>query len=491
MEPAKNLSIRKRRFIIAGSLVFGFALVGIATFRLLFGAAEPQPVINGVPFNQWIEMGPGASDRTSGVPPGKVLPHLIGALHVRDSALKRFTRALWSKLPNSVRSRTWKYRPSDPKTVQHSALSILHSLGPAAEDAVPDLIEIIREPKYSDIRGTALTVLGNIGRNSSEALSVEIAALKGRDYVCRFSAAMALREFASKSDAAVPFLAEAIQREKSGQPFNALLALEMYGPKAAPAVPVLVEALKDPQLRQNTVSALSKIGPSAAPTVPTLVELLRSPETRSLQTGILEALMNMGPAAAPAIPTVEPLLNDPDAGLRVLGSMTIASLRGTPEKAVPTLLRELTNTSYVGQEPAWLLRYSPSRSIGFVGFNHRETAAWLLGKIGPPAKDAVPALTAVARGSLGRLPVLAARALWRIEANADACLPALNSVLAGNDEDTQVFAAQVLAEMGPKAKPSVPALAQSVRKVSWKYFYEIFDALRTIDPDAAEKAFEE
>src|SRR6185436_4032113 len=231
--------------------------------------------------------------------------------------------------------------------------------------------------------------------------------------------------------------------------------------------------------------------PSAAPAVPTLVELLRSPETRPLQTGILEALMNMGPAAAPALPTLEPLLNDPDAGLRVLGSMTIASLRGTPEKAVPTLMRELANTNFVGQEPAWLLRYSPSRSIGFVGFNHRETAAWLLGKIGPPAKDAVPALTEVARRSPGRLPVLAARALWRIDANPDTCLPALNSVLAGNDEDTQVFAAQVLAEMGPKAKPAVPALVQSMRKVSWKYYYEIFDALRTIDPDAAEKAFEE
>ena len=48
MEPAKTLSIRKRRFIIAGSLVFGFAFVGIATFRLLFGAAEPQPDINGI-----------------------------------------------------------------------------------------------------------------------------------------------------------------------------------------------------------------------------------------------------------------------------------------------------------------------------------------------------------------------------------------------------------------------------------------------------------
>ena len=132
MEPAKNLRIRKRRFAIAGSLVFGFAFIGIVTLRLLFGAAEPQPDINGVPFNQWIEMGPGASDRTSGVPPGKVLPHLIGALHVRDSALKRFSRALWSKPPNSVRSRTWKYQPSDPKTVQYNALSILRSLGPAA-----------------------------------------------------------------------------------------------------------------------------------------------------------------------------------------------------------------------------------------------------------------------------------------------------------------------------------------------------------------------
>jgi len=91
----------------------------------------------------------------------------------------------------------------------------------------------------------------------------------------------------------------------------------------------------------------------------------------------------------------------------------------------------------------------------------------------------------------GRLPVLAARALWRIEANPDACLPALNSVLAGSDEDTQVFAAQVLAEMGPKAKPAVPALVQSVRKVTWKYYYEIFDALRTIDPDAAERALKD
>jgi HEAT repeat protein len=489
MERVKNPNVKKRRIVIAASMVFGFVILGVVTFGLLFRATESKPDINGIPFSQWIQMGAGATDRTSGVPPGKVMPYLIGALNGRDSAINRFATAIWSKLPNSVRNRTWKYRPSDPRTVRGNALSILHSLGPAAEDAVPDLIQIIREPKYADIRGTALTVLGNIGRNSSEALEVKIAALKDKDYVSRFSAALALREFASKSDAAVPLLAETIRQEKAGQPFNALLALETYGPKAAPAVPALVEALKDPQLRQNTVTALSKIGPAAAPAVPLLVDLLRNPETRSFNAGILETLMNIGPAAAPAIPTLEPLLNDPDAGLRVLSSTTIACLQAMPEKAVPTLVRELANTDYVGQEPAWILRYSPSRSIGFVGFNHRETAAWLLGKIGAPAKDAIPTLTAVAQGSSGMLPVLAVRAIWRIEANPDACLPGLNSVLVGNDEIAQVFAAQVLTEMGPKAKPAVPALVQCLRRVSWRHYSEILDALRAIDPGATEKAF--
>ena len=36
MERAKNLNIKKRKFVIAGSLVFGFAFLGAITLGLLF-----------------------------------------------------------------------------------------------------------------------------------------------------------------------------------------------------------------------------------------------------------------------------------------------------------------------------------------------------------------------------------------------------------------------------------------------------------------------
>src|SRR5262245_31464888 len=115
------VGVDKRKLVVVTGLVLGSAVLAVVTFGLLFGVGKPEPTINGVPFSRWIEMGPGAADGTSGVAPAEVMPYLIGALHTRDSALKRFGRGIWSKLPVSIRNRTWKYRPSDPRTVRSNA----------------------------------------------------------------------------------------------------------------------------------------------------------------------------------------------------------------------------------------------------------------------------------------------------------------------------------------------------------------------------------
>jgi HEAT repeat protein len=477
--------------------------------------AKPERTINGIAISRWIEIRLDVAPRASGVAPGEVLPYIIDALQKRDSRFRRLAIALWPKLPTSIRNCLLKYKPVDARTLRFNALGALQNLGPAAEKAVPDLIEMTRDSSDAEVRCRALLVLGNIGCNSRAALSVELAALQDSDPVIRDTAALALYEFGPAAEAVVPPLIQAIKNPLS-KPFSQILALASFGPKAQAAVPVLVEALNDTQLRGNALVALGKIGPAAAPAVPTLIGLLHGPREghpsneflgpdqlvhdsagrvdwnwhRPVYPDILEVLMNVGPAAQAALPTVEALLEDTDANIRVIAAMTVARLHGKPEDAVPTLVRELNNPTDEEESASWLLRFSASRSIGFVALRRRETAAWLLAEIGPSAKDAVPALLEAARGPDLWLAALAARAIWRITHDSGACLPLLERILSENDETADVFAAQLLEEMGAEAKPAVPALLRTLRATTWKCYYEVFRALEKIDPAASKKVFE-
>jgi HEAT repeat protein len=107
----------------------------------------------------------------------------------------------------------------------------------------------------------------------------------------------------------------------------------------------------------------------------------------------------------------------------------------------------------------------------------RQDAAKEIGRLGPRAEEAIPALTAALRGRRVALP--AARALARVgPKGVDALVEALT--------DSHAFkqaAADALAEQG---RDVVPALVRALRSDDVKRRAEAIDVLAQIGPDAAE-----
>jgi HEAT repeats len=102
----------------------------------------------------------------------------------------------------------------------------------------------------------------------------------------------------------------------------------------------------------------------------------------------------------------------------------------------------------------------------------RETAARVLGEIGPEAEAASQELKKLVSDSNSGVRTEAAIALWRIDEDRDA-LPVLISELEKTDvyEDRKTIIA-ALGEMGPLAKPALPAIRnvidpQQRRGVVW------------------------
>ena len=119
----------------------------------------------------------------------------------------------------------------------------------------------------------------------------------------------------------------------------------------------------------------------------------------------------------------------------------------------------------------------------------RAVAAVALGKIGPIATNAVPALQAALHESNAYLRGQSAVAIWRITGNADTTLPVLLHEMPTTMEDSKWDWIIALGEMGPRARAAVPQLRTELQqdRMQWVLDY-VSNALRRIDPEAAAQA---
>lgn len=239
---------------------------------------------------------------------------------------------------------------------------------------------------------------------------------------------------------------------------------------------------KDSATRNNTLTALRRLGTAAAPAVPSLIELIEHNELK-MNPSVIEVFFNVGPAASQAIPLLTKATASKDAVLRVMAAVALGRIQGDVESTFPVLISALRNDQFA-KEQTWEV-WLPNMHI--IGYDHRMTAAWFLGEIGPSAKDAVPELTNAMQGKQLRLPVLAARAIWKITGRDGNVLNVLSRTLQNPDEIACVLAVQALGEMGADAKPVVPALLNA-RTNSLYVRRAVNEALKRIDSETAEKA---
>ena len=253
--------------------------------------------------------------------------------------------------------------------VRVSVIHIFSQMGPPAAGAVPVLNERLldtSEPLRSDIAGA----LGQI--RDPRSIPVLIQVLDDGDPAVRNTSAGALGHIGEPASAAVPALTAALNDPDAGVRYSVAFALGQMGPAAVVASPALVQTLGDldPIVATKAMIALMKIGPPAKAAL--LEGIADNQDNISFFSLAISALGHTGSDPQ----TVEVLLkalNHAKSKVRFSAAHALAVIKTPPDVIVPALVGKFTDESP----------------------GVREASVLSLGKIGPPARDAVPDLIKV------------------------------------------------------------------------------------------------
>lgn len=293
----------------------------------------------------------------------------------------------------------------DEQKVRESAASALGDLAPAvAKTAVPALLAAVLEGGNRD----AASALIAVGRADERVISIVVAALDDENTEVPSRSLIGVLEEIGPDDAlAWRSLARALGRLwnnlTSGDERRAIVqALAAMGPDPKDVVPVFLEVSDaDEYLWADVIEVLKDIGPTAVP------EVLRglTDGKPAIRCSAIRILGGLGAPAPVAVPALSDSLGDMDAGVRLAAATALSEMGPSAIEAVPALAAAVTNDNAlramalaaagalgpVAQGVAWPALFDLLRDESDVA---RSMAAMALGRMGPAAKEAVPALVA-------------------------------------------------------------------------------------------------
>ena len=298
-------------------------------------------------------------------------------------------------------------------------------------------VKRIRLAETWEQRQDAAVAIKAFGADAAPAVPHLVVMLEDRSSAYRGFIANVLCALGSHAKGAVPELTKRLKEKKARDPQSVISVLGAIGPDAKEAIPVLVTALDDPELSPVAVSALCKIGPATNALVPDLCRAVRTivaqeekgPNATGNLAGRLElAYRREGHAKEPvlgdgdhlgsllllganAVPVLVTLIDAPGDCGKEYAVMLFCELGSKGEKGLPALKKLLKHETpemrYAACVAVWkvaessdvvpvlsellTLKQVPVRR-GAVDLS-REAAS-MLGDIGPPAKEALPALKA-------------------------------------------------------------------------------------------------
>jgi HEAT repeat protein len=236
---------------------------------------------------------------------------------------------------------------------------------------------------------------------------------------------------------------------------------------------VLAEVLAGPVVPHDLGLVVPHLDRAAAPLAPALRRRLArvpldGPDTHERAVPLLSALTALGDAES--VPTVLRLLRGMPDGLRLRDAVTEAAVRalgawgGAAREAVPDLRGLLeTDCSVAAADALWsvtgeadavvpaLLR---SLTDGGRGRYRPAAAADVLGRLGPAARTALPALRRMTGSGEASVRAAAACAVWRIarEPEQEQVLPVLRAAWAEHPR-IRTTIARYVAALGPAGTP--------------------------------------
>jgi HEAT repeat protein len=287
-------------------------------------------------------------------------------------------------------------------------------------ESIEPLIRLLGDP-YRDVRSAATEALAKAG---PEVAKVALAALRSKEAAVRSGAvnlvgpgddtvvtallellddpeeavrANVKKALSRTGTAAIPSLQKILQGATGLRQREAIELAGLLGDQAQSLVPVLVPLLQssDSATRLRVTWALGEIGPAAGVALPRLLELAREADPNDTQVPIVEAMKKIQPQSPQLelFAIIQNLRTCP--GPQILKYADQAAAKGEP--IVPLLIR--------------MLDVARPRPAG--------RAAVALGKLGPPAKAALPALKGLlAKTDDKPLKEALAEAIARIEGTA-------------------------------------------------------------------------
>lgn len=367
----------------------------------------------------------------------------------------------------------------DDKDAAYWACLALAQMGPAAKEAVPNVMKVL-EHEDPEVRLQALVTLGEIGPESKPAVEAITTALKSDDFTgVRYAAAFALGQIGVADEAVVSALDEV---EASDDPFLKVVAawaLVRLAPddkalverslstiiagiesekvevrraaaralsqtEAPPDVvgPLLVKSLQDadPAVAGNAVDALASLGPAI---VPRVVKALENKELRLYATHILAQIGTASEETAPAL--VAALAEADDLEFRRELQYALGSLGSHAADSVPDLAKSLA---------------SDDEQV-------RNSAVFALGRIGPAAKAAVPELRKLLESKDDFTRTSGFWALVRIQPDdkklGAQAVSVFTKALSSESKIDRIEAADSLGLLGAAAKSSLGALEKAAK----------------------------
>ncbi len=223
-----------------------------------------------------------------------------------------------------------------------------------------------------------------IERQGTNAIPQLLHALKGTGLDARKMPSEAdLQNEASQS----PMIALVNQRRR------ALIAFKTLGPVASPAVPELKDMLTQKDTSIHAASALAFIGTEG---VSVLLAQATSPDRR-IQANVVQALSQLGDGAKESLPVFTAGLKHNLPAIRSAAAVVLGGLgTNSPPDATAALVGAITDKD---------------TSV-------RERVIMALGKHGPAARAAAPALVVLLKDADTNTVNLAAHVLWKVDPEA-------------------------------------------------------------------------
>jgi HEAT repeat protein len=368
------------------------------------------------------------------------VPDLVQMLRDRDSRMQEVAAGALLKIGEpAVPALTELLRAREPKQVPAGRAAFV---GAAAAGPLPAVSLLPVTPSDGDRRRreAAASILGQIG--GEKALAVLRGGIKDSDPEVRRFSAQGLALMAARRGAVkevLPDLAKAVKDPNRDVRLTAVVMLQLY------------------------VRPLPK--EAAPPLISALTD--RDALVRDRAVRALTVLGREGAEALPALARV--MKDDPEVQIRLDAASAIWAISGKSKDLVPMLMDTLKSDNPVARGEAAVV-------VATIGKQDKEM------------RQALPKLRALLKDSDVRVRIRAALALWWIDGNTSDTLPVLRAGVLDRDPEVRIVAAAVLGDMKEKAKPAVDDLREMEKdKTNVSVRQAAREALKLIEPPPKEE----